>query len=152
MYTTRILIFVNNVGIIIIICMFSYILTVLHNCLNLSCYVGPYTGGFSCNCNLARLLVTGAAIGVVANSLLKCGEFGGFVIWILRRRIRILPPGISTFPGIWGFQSNCNGSSSTACVSTNHGSRLSPVAIGRDCISTFSSRVSVSSCLVFGLG
>ena len=57
--------------------MFSYILTVLHNCLNLSCYVGPYTRGFSCNCNLARLLVTGAAIGVVANSLLEFGQFGG---------------------------------------------------------------------------
>jgi hypothetical protein len=34
-----------------------------HNCLQLSCHVGLYTGGFSCNCNLARLLVMGGAIG-----------------------------------------------------------------------------------------
>ena len=55
----------------------SHILIASRNCLNISCHVGPYTGGFSCNCNLARLLVTGGAIGVVASSLLERGEFGG---------------------------------------------------------------------------
>ena len=55
----------------------SHILIASRNCLNVSCHVGPYTGGFSCNCNLARLLVTGGAIGVVASSLLERGEFGG---------------------------------------------------------------------------
>ena len=54
----------------------SQILIASRNCLNISCHVGPYTGGFSCNCNLARLLVTGGAIGVVASSLLERGEFG----------------------------------------------------------------------------
>jgi hypothetical protein len=44
---------------------------------SISCYTDPYTGGFSCNCNIARLLVTGGAIGVVANSLLESGEFEG---------------------------------------------------------------------------
>ena len=55
----------------------SHILLASRNCLYISCHVGRYTGGFSCNCNLARLLVTGGAIGVVANSLLERGEFGG---------------------------------------------------------------------------
>ena len=49
----------------------------LHGYLNVTYHVGLYTEGFSCNCNLARLLVKGGAIGVVANSLLERGEFGG---------------------------------------------------------------------------
>ena len=63
---------------VIIICAFSYILIVLHSYLNVTYHIGLYTGGgFSCNCNLARLLVKGGAIGVVANSLLERGESGG---------------------------------------------------------------------------
>jgi len=54
----------------------SHILIASRNCLNISCYVGPYAGGF-CSCGLARLLVTGGTTGVVASSLLERGEFGG---------------------------------------------------------------------------
>jgi hypothetical protein len=73
MYTTKFLYLEQNPE-IVIICVFPNVLITSPDCLGLSSHVG--TGGFSCSCNLARLLVTGGAIVVVASSLLERGEFG----------------------------------------------------------------------------
>ena len=56
--------------------LFPHILITSRNCLNFSCHIDPYIGGFSCSCNLARLLVRGGAIGQHYRSLLGRGEFG----------------------------------------------------------------------------
>ena len=107
----------------------SHILIASRNCPNMSCHVGPYTGGFSCSCNLVRLPVTGGAIGVVAISLLERGEFGGSNslscaddsgICLL---LFLSAPGVSTFSDTCGSWSKYSCSCTKARNSITCGSR-----------------------------
>ena len=76
---------------------------------------GYYTCGFSCSCNLARLLVTWGAIGVTASFLLECRELkvlrSGSCTeeWGVCLLIFLSTTGVSKFSGIWGFDLTAKG-------------------------------------------
>jgi hypothetical protein len=96
-------------------------------------------------------------MGVVANSLLERGEVEGSWSGSCTEEsggclLSLSASGISVYPGAGVSCSNCSCSSCMACVPTTCGSRSSLMALGLDCILTYSSKVSVSGCLGSCLG